>query len=176
MTSSHPPGCITPQGQRAMPSNDNHTPMVNCGQPQQNNHRTHKGKRNLRRGTTNHHRAHQLNPIPREIAAQCQRKINPAKRANINVATLNVRGATAENVPLLQKWSSISKTIYENRIAVLAIQETHLDQSRTRQIRECFSKNLDIITSEDPDDPTGRAGVDVGCDECEERGVRPRGS
>jgi exonuclease III len=85
--------------------------------------------------------------------------MNPAKRANINVATLNVRGATMANVSLLQKWSSISQTIYENRIAILALQETHLDQNKTRQVRECFNKNLEIITSEDPEDPTGRAGV-----------------
>jgi exonuclease III len=49
--------------------------------------------------------------------------------------------------------------MYENRIAILALQETHLDENKTRQVRECFNKNLEIITSEDPEDPTGRAGV-----------------
>jgi len=85
--------------------------------------------------------------------------MNPAKQANINIVTLNVRGATAANVSLLQKWSSISQTIYENRIVILTLQETHLDQNKTRQVRKCFNKNLEIITSEDPEDPTGRAGV-----------------
>jgi exonuclease III len=70
-----------------------------------------------------------------------------------------VRGATAANTSLLQKSSVISKTIYENRIAILALQETHLDQSKTRQVRECFNKNLKIITLEHPEDPTGQAGV-----------------
>ncbi len=70
-----------------------------------------------------------------------------------------MRGGTARNTSLLQKWSAVSKTIYKHRIAILALQETHLDHERTRQIRECFSKNLTIITSEDPNDPTGKAGV-----------------
>jgi hypothetical protein len=70
-----------------------------------------------------------------------------------------MRGGTARNTMLIQKWSLISKMIYKHRIAVLALQETHLDQEKTRQIRECFSKNLEIVTSEDPDDPTGKAGV-----------------
>jgi hypothetical protein len=101
--------------------------MVNRGRPWQNNHRTHKGKWNLRRGTTNYHRAHQLNPIPRENMAQHLQRNDLAKRANINIATLNVREATAANTSLLQKWSAISKIIYKNRIAILALQETHLD-------------------------------------------------
>ncbi len=104
---------------------------MKCRQSQQNNYRTHKGKWNLRRGTMNHHRAHRLNPIPGENMAQRQQKNELAKRANINIATLNVREATTANMSLLQKWSAISKTIYENRIAILALQETHLDQSKT---------------------------------------------
>jgi len=90
---------------------------------------------------------------------QYQRKENPAKRANVNIATLNMRGGTTRNTSLVQKWSYISQMIYRCKIAILALQETHLDLDRTEIIRECFSKNLEIITSEDPNDLTGRAGV-----------------
>jgi len=75
------------------------------------------------------------------------------------IAMLNMRGGMVRNTTLIQKWSLISKMIYKHRIAVLALQETHLDREKTRQIWECFSKNLEIVTSEDPDDPTGKAGV-----------------
>jgi exonuclease III len=42
---------------------------------------------------------------------------------------------------------------------ILALQETYLDQAKMTQVHECFSKNLEIVTSEDPDDPTGKVGV-----------------
>ena len=70
-----------------------------------------------------------------------------------------MRGSITRDTSLLQKWSYISQTIYRRKIAILALQETHLDQEKIERIRGSFSKNLEIITSEDPDDPTGRAGV-----------------
>ena len=70
-----------------------------------------------------------------------------------------MRGSTTRNTTLIQKWGDVSKTIYKNKIAILALQETHLDQAKTIQVCECFSKNLEIVTFEDPDDPTGKAGV-----------------
>jgi exonuclease III len=70
-----------------------------------------------------------------------------------------MRGGTARNTSLTQKWSYVSQTMYRCRIVILALQETHLDLDRTERIQECFSKNLEIITSEDLNDPTGRAGV-----------------
>ncbi len=90
---------------------------------------------------------------------QHQRKENPAKRANINIVTLNIRGGTTRNTSLVQKWSYVSQTMYRCKIVILALQETHLDLNRTERIQECFSKNLEIITLEDPNDPTGQTGV-----------------
>ena len=66
-----------------------------------------------------------------------------------------MRGTIARDTFLQQKWGAISKTIYQNGIAVLALQETHLNQNKTRLIQEVFSKNLEIITLEDTNDPTG---------------------
>ncbi len=42
---------------------------------------------------------------------------------------------------------------YKNKIAILALQEMHMDKEMTNQVREIFSKNLDIITSEDLTSP-----------------------
>ncbi len=70
-----------------------------------------------------------------------------------------MRGGTARNTSLVQKWSYVSQTMYQCKIAILALQETHLDLDRTERIRECFNKNLEIITSEDLNDPTGQTGV-----------------
>ena len=49
--------------------------------------------------------------------------------------------------------------IYNEKIAVLALQETHLDQDRLDQIKACFSKNLEIINSPLPANPRASAGV-----------------
>jgi exonuclease III len=78
---------------------------------------------------------------------------------NINIATLNMNGATSRESPLLNKWSEISNTLYKHKIAILALQETHIDQQMMDQVRECFGKNLDILTSEDPSTPRSKAGV-----------------
>jgi hypothetical protein len=70
-----------------------------------------------------------------------------------------MRGATVRDTTLTQKWSYVSQTMYSRRIAILTLQETHLDMDRIEQIREVFSKNLEIITSEDPENPTSCAGI-----------------
>ena len=52
------------------------------------------------------------------------------KRANINIATLNLNGASAStaNLNAVDKWARINSTLRNNKIAVLALQETHLDE------------------------------------------------
>jgi hypothetical protein len=98
-------------------------------------------------------------PIPGENNARPDTRVKRLKKANINIATLNINGATSRDVRLLSKWSEISSTLYEYKIAILTIQETHMNQQITDQVRECFSRNLDIIASEDPTSPTSKAGV-----------------
>lgn len=49
--------------------------------------------------------------------------------------------------------------IYNERIAILALQETHLDQALLDQIVECFGKNLEIMNSPLPTNPRASAGV-----------------
>ena len=83
------------------------------------------------------------------------------KKATINIATLNMNGAAApsSNMTYLEKWSMINKTIYKNKIAILAIQETHLSQQMAETIVTCFGKNLDIFFSAPIEAQQARAGI-----------------
>ena len=95
--------------------------------------------------------------------AQPRPRPNPPykKKANIKIATLNINGATApsHNMNLTEKWSMINHTIRKHKIAILALQETHLDEARASTIHTCFQKNLDLHYSSDPESPRATAGV-----------------
>ena len=83
------------------------------------------------------------------------------KKANINIATLNINGATApsHNMDLTEKWAMINQTIRKNKIAILALQETHLDERRASDIHNCFQKSFDLHYSSDPENPRATSGV-----------------
>jgi len=76
-------------------------------------------------------------------------------RANIRIMSQNVNGAAipSENMSYREKWKSISNTIHTEKIAILAIQEAHLDQSMTEQLERAFEKNLKILISAPPKNP-----------------------
>jgi exonuclease III len=59
----------------------------------------------------------------------------------------------------IEKWASVNRTIQNERIAILALQETHLDQPLLDQIQTCFGKNLIIINSPLPENLRASAGV-----------------
>ena len=83
------------------------------------------------------------------------------KKANIKIATLNINGATApsQNMDLTEKWSMINHTIRKHKIAILALQETHLDETRANTIHTCFQKSFDLHYSCDPTNPRTTAGI-----------------
>ena len=88
--------------------------------------------------------------------------LNKARlRANIWIASQNVNGAAApsENMNYREKWRTISHTMHAEKIAILAIQESHLDQNMTELLGENFEKNLIILNSAHPDNPRALAGV-----------------
>ena len=62
---------------------------------------------------------------------------------------------------MIEKWAMVNRTIYNERIAILALQETHLDQQLLEQIQSCFGKNLEIINSPLPSNPRASAGVAI---------------
>lgn len=89
------------------------------------------------------------------------RRMPNRKRANITIATLNINGfsAPANNMSGMDKWSAINRTISDNKIAILALQETHLDQSLLQDVTTCFGKRLEVINSQHPTNPRTTAGV-----------------
>ena len=104
--------------------------------------------------------AHPHNHIPAPPQAPELHRTSGAK-ATITVATLNINGfkAPSHNMTGVQKWSTIYRTMSDQKIAILALQETHLDEERLDQVAQCYGKRLTIITSPDPDTPRASAGV-----------------
>ncbi|RDX43887.1 DNase I-like protein [Lentinus brumalis] len=81
-------------------------------------------------------------------------------RARLNVATLNMRGSgLVRSDGSSDKWLLINQLMRDQRIAVLAVQEAHLPQSRIDNLNSLFSASLLIVGSEDPTNPTAARGV-----------------
>jgi exonuclease III len=59
----------------------------------------------------------------------------------------------------MDKWSLINRTMRSNKIAILAIQETHLDNDRAESIRTCFGNCFELLHSSDPERPRSKARV-----------------
>jgi hypothetical protein len=49
----------------------------------------------------------------------------------------------------------------DKHIAILAVQEAHMDSKRQQEIEELFKKHLLIQASGDPDSPSRRGGVAI---------------
>lgn len=83
------------------------------------------------------------------------------KRANIKIATLNMNGAHtgSESDTSFEKWSEINTTMKRERIAILALQETHLDEQALSTVNRLFGKRLTIHNSPDETNPRLTAGV-----------------
>lgn len=80
--------------------------------------------------------------------------------ARLRFATLNVRGyghRTASGTS--DKWLCINQIMRENKLAVLAIQEAHLPQSRIDELNTFFDHSLKIFGSSDEVNATGARGV-----------------
>ena len=67
--------------------------------------------------------------------------------------------APASKMTGIDKWSAVNRTISTHKIAILALQETHLDPALLHDIETCFGKRLLIINSQDPTNPRASAGV-----------------
>jgi len=72
---------------------------------------------------------------------------------------VNGASAPSKNISYRDKWRKISDTIHTEKIAILVIQESHLDQQMAEQLGRNFEKNLKILNSADPDNPQATAGV-----------------
>ena len=107
---------------------------------------------------------HQYRPIPRDVDTP---NLAPAPnekpmRASINIATLNMNGFTAPACHMtgIEKWSAVNTPqSADHKIAILALQETHLDPALLHDIDMCFGKKLTVLNSQDPSNPRATAGV-----------------
>lgn len=59
----------------------------------------------------------------------------------------------------IPKWTSVLNMLHTKQIAILALQETHLNEETTAQIRTVFDKRMMILNSEVPANPTASAGI-----------------
>jgi exonuclease III len=82
-------------------------------------------------------------------------------RANINISTLNMNGLTAptHGMNFHQKWLTINSTLNQHKLAILALQEMHLDQETTECLHQSLGEKMKIISSADPVAPHSTAGV-----------------
>ena len=100
-------------------------------------------------------------PSPETTSVMDSSKKSLRLKANITIATLNINGyaAPASHMSGIDKWSAINRTMNENRIAILALQETHLDPPLLQDVTACFGRRLEIVLSQHPDNPRATAGV-----------------
>lgn len=104
------------------------------------------------------HQANNDNHNPRD---HTHTKKNKKSRANILVATLNMRGRASPDLgnSTISKWSTVQNVMREKKIGILCVQETHLTQEHEMQIESLYSRRLKVINSRDPFRPGNSAGV-----------------
>ncbi|KAI0708427.1 Endonuclease/exonuclease/phosphatase, partial [Earliella scabrosa] len=90
-----------------------------------------------------------------------RRKRKRKTKARVKVATLNMRGygGGGRNQGAQEKWLSINQVMREKRIAILALQETHLTAERIASLNDLFAASILICGSPDPVNDTGARGV-----------------
>ncbi|KAF6741126.1 hypothetical protein DFP72DRAFT_834963, partial [Ephemerocybe angulata] len=59
------------------------------------------------------------------------------------------------------KWQKIASAMNSKRIGIMAVQETHLTLERTRNLNKKFHKQMYIINSSAPLNPSTTAGVAI---------------
>ncbi|KAF5384648.1 hypothetical protein D9757_007442 [Collybiopsis confluens] len=93
------------------------------------------------------------------------RRSEPIKKrtsAHYRMASLNMNGRGIGGPDSNQnKWNWIEELMAENKLAMITLQETHLDQETLEQIQEFKRRDLLIENTADPDNPTGRGGVAI---------------
>ena len=101
------------------------------------------------------------NPLDTPQTAPKKKGKGMRKKANIKIGTLNINGlhTTTENGLSFEKWAEVNATMKKEKIAVLATQETHLDEHNTQAIHRAFGKRLLIVNSQIEENPRTSAGV-----------------
>ena len=84
---------------------------------------------------------------PRHAATQG----NKTLRANITIASLNINGGGT--LQTREKWQHVDQLLRNNKIGILAVQETHLKEDTINSLHEQFHQRLHIINSSVPEHP-----------------------
>ncbi|OJT13066.1 LINE-1 retrotransposable element ORF2 protein, partial [Trametes pubescens] len=81
-------------------------------------------------------------------------------KARVRVGTLNMRGyGTAVGGGSSDRWMLINQLIRDEKIGVLALQETHLNSDRVEALNMLFGRNMRVFHSELRENATGACGV-----------------
>ncbi|OJT08742.1 Transposon TX1 uncharacterized 149 kDa protein [Trametes pubescens] len=84
----------------------------------------------------------------------------PRSKARIVLASLNIRGFGTENsMEGSNKWMLVNQLVRDRKIAILALQEAHLDDRRADLLNKVFERNMEVLHSPDPANSTGARGV-----------------
>ena len=92
-------------------------------------------------------------------------KTRPPKRrrGRTTIASLNMKGFGALSAGMTphQKWLRINQLMRDEHIAILALQETHLDETRETDVSTLFESSLRIMNTADRDNPTAAKGTAI---------------
>ncbi|EPS95244.1 hypothetical protein FOMPIDRAFT_1132780, partial [Fomitopsis schrenkii] len=81
-------------------------------------------------------------------------------KAAIKIGTLNLNGRGNISATV-SKWSAVNQLLREERIGILAIQETHLSEEDICSIHDLYGRRINIVNSPDPTNPTSSKGVAI---------------
>ena len=83
-------------------------------------------------------------------------------RANIHIASLNTKGrshTTTNDRNQISKWNKIHRTLRQEQLSVLCLQETHLEQQHIEVIQRLYGKRITLFNSANRENPGTSAGV-----------------
>lgn len=96
----------------------------------------------------------QCTPSPSPLTPGERAKLRVQKpkktRAHINIATLNMRGHHHQGI---DKWMNINQILWNNKLGVLCLQETHLSRLDADDLTRFFGPQFEIACSQDPTQP-----------------------
>ncbi|KAH9922127.1 uncharacterized protein B0H18DRAFT_1121139 [Fomitopsis serialis] len=68
-------------------------------------------------------------------------------KASLHIGSLNLNGRGSLNGPRDQKWNAVNQLLREERLGVLCLQETHLDETHTNTIQDLYGRRIRIWNS-----------------------------
>ncbi|KAI1789415.1 Endonuclease/exonuclease/phosphatase, partial [Ganoderma leucocontextum] len=96
-------------------------------------------------------------------AGNRKRKRKRITKGRLKIASLNMRGGSGAGPEggTGEKWRRLNQIVRDRKIAILAIQETHMTCDRATELNNLFGATMTIYCSADPQNPTGARGVAI---------------